>query len=219
MPFPGRTLTAQLVWPVVGLVLVAVLANVAFAAWLATRSAVLAARAGRERIVAALDRSRIALVPAVLDALGDLTGSELVVWDDAADAAGATTLAPERLAEATAALKTARDGDVIELAGTRHAVAIVRAAGVRPETRARAHAGEQPRGHAPGQRPGRCSPSPPPRSPCSCRWGSRPPERIARRIAAIERHVERIAQGEFGDTWPPRRATTRSAGSRRAWNG
>jgi ABC-type antimicrobial peptide transport system permease subunit len=68
MPLPGRTLSAQLVWPVVGLVLIAVLANVAFAAWLATRSAVVAARTSRERIVAALDRSRIALVPAVLDA-------------------------------------------------------------------------------------------------------------------------------------------------------
>ena len=76
MPLPGRTLSAQLVWPVVGLVLIAVLANVAFAAWLATRSAVVAARTSRERIVAALDRSRIALVPAVLDALGDLTGKQ-----------------------------------------------------------------------------------------------------------------------------------------------
>ena len=94
MPLPGRTLSAQLVWPVVGLVLIAVLANVAFAAWLATRSAVVAARTSRERIVAALDRSRIALVPAVLDALGDLTGSELVVWDDAADAPADATLTP-----------------------------------------------------------------------------------------------------------------------------
>ena len=199
MPLPGRTLTAQLVWPVVGLVLVAVLANVAFAAWLATRSAVVAARAARERIVVALDRSRIALVPAVLDALGDLTGSELVVWDEAADAAGAATLAPERLAEATAALKTARDGDVIELAGTRHAVAIVRAAGVRPE---------------------QAFVLTPVSSLAATTWTAAWPVlavaaatlavlvplglattgRITRRIAAIERRVERISLGEFGTT-------------------
>lgn len=199
MPLPRRTLTAQLVWPVVGLVLVAVLANVAFAAWLATRSAVVAARAARERIVVALDRSRITLVPAVLDALGDLTGSELVVWDEAADAAGAATLPPERLAEATAALRTARDGDVIELAGTRHAVAIVRAAGVRPE---------------------RAFVLTPVNSLAATTWTAAWPVlavaaatlavlvplglattgRIARRIAAIERRVERISQGEFGTT-------------------
>jgi signal transduction histidine kinase len=197
MPLPARTLTAQLVWPVVGLVLIAVLANVAFAAWLATRSAVVTARTGRERIVAALDRSRIALVPAVLDALADLTGSELVVWDDEADTPGATTLAPERLAEATAALRTARDGDVIEIGAARHAVAIVRASGVRPE---------------------RAVVLTPVDSLATTTWAAAWPVlavaaatlallvplglattgRIARRIAVIERRVERISEGEFG---------------------
>ena len=197
MPLPGRTLSAQLVWPVVGLVLIAVLANVAFAAWLATRSAVVAARTSRERIVAALDRSRIALVPAVLDALGDLTGSELVVWNDTADGPAAATLEPEQIKKSTAALRAARDGDVITIGGQRHAVAIVRAAGVRPE---------------------RAFVLTPVNSLAATTWSAAWPVlavaaatlallvpmglattgRIAKRIAAIERRVERISQGEFG---------------------
>ena len=197
MPLPGRTLSAQLVWPVVGLVLIAVLANVAFAAWLATRSAVVAARTGRERIVAALDRSRIALVPAVLDALGDLTGSELIVWDDDTDAPGAATLAPEKLKEVKDSLRTARDGDTIGLGRTRYAVAVIRAAGVRPE---------------------RAFVLTPLTSLAMTTWSAAWPVlavaattlavlvplglattgRIARRIGAIERRVERISAGEFG---------------------
>ena len=197
MPLPSRNLSAQLVWPVVGLVLIAVLANVAFAAWLATRSAVVAARTGRERIVAALDRSRIALVPAVLDALGDLTGSELIVWDDQTDAPGAATLPPEQLGEAAATLRTAGDGDVIAIRGERHAVAIVHASGVRPE---------------------RAFVLTPVKSLAATTWSAAWPVlavaattlavlvplglattgRIARRIGAIERRVERISQGEFG---------------------
>jgi signal transduction histidine kinase len=197
MPLPGRTLSAQLVWPVVGLVLIAVLANVAFAAWLATRSAVVAARTSRERIVAALDRSRIALVPAVLDALGELTGSELVVWDDAADAPADATLTPEQLREATVALRAARDGEVIAIGGQRHSVAIVRASGVRPE---------------------RAFVLTPVQRLAATTWAAAWPVlavaaatlavlvplglattgRIASRIAAIERRVERISQGEFG---------------------
>ena len=193
----ARTLSAQLVWPVVGLVLAAVLANVAFAAWLATRNAVLAARAGRERIVTALDRARVPLAPAIVDALGDLTGSDFVVWDDAADAAGATTLPANRLEETTAALRTARDGGTITIGGVRHTVAIVRAAGVRPE---------------------RAYVLTPLESLAATTWSAAWPVlavaaatlavlvplglattgRIARRIASIEQRVEGISRGEFG---------------------
>lgn len=197
MTRPARTLSAQLVWPVVGLVLAAVLANVAFAAWLATRRAVIAARTGRARIVTAVDRARIPLAPAILDALGDLTGSDLVVWNDEADEAGATTLPAERIAEATAALRTARDGDAIMLGGVRHAVAIIHAAGVRPE---------------------RAYLLTPLESLAATTWSAAWPvlavatatlamlvplglattRRIARRIAAIEQRVEGISRGEFG---------------------
>ena len=88
----GRSLFVQLVAPVVGLVLAGVLANVAFAAWFAGRNAVVIARGDRERIVETLSRSRITLTPAVLDALRRLTGSHIVVWDDAADAPRSSTL-------------------------------------------------------------------------------------------------------------------------------
>jgi len=196
MPLPGRTLSAQLVWPVVGLVLAAVIANVAFAAWLATRNALGAATLGRERIVAALDRSRIPLSPAVVDALGDLTGSELVVWDEAADAPGTTTLGADRLAAATSPLREANDGDVITLGENRYAVGIVRAGGVRPE---------------------RALVLTPVRNLAATTWAAVWPVLavaaatlavlvplgllttggIARRIAAIERRVERFSTGDF----------------------
>ncbi|MGI9176852.1 MAG: HAMP domain-containing protein, partial [Pirellulales bacterium] len=196
MPFPGRTLSAQLVWPVVGLVLAAVLANVGFAAWLATRSALVAARENRERIVAALDRSRIPLSPAVVEALADLTGSELVVWDDARNAPLAATLTSDRLATATDPLRAARDGDLIQLGAERHAVGIVRASGVRPE---------------------RAFLLTPVQRVATTTWRAAWPvlavaaatlavlvplglattRGIARRIGGIDRLVERISQGDF----------------------
>lgn len=196
MPLPGRTLFAQLVWPVVGLVLAAVLANVAFAAWLATRNAVVAARADRERIVAALDRSRIPLSPAVVDALGDLTGSELVVWDEAAGTAGAATIPTDRLREALGVLREVRDGDEVVIDGRRHAAGVVRAAGVRPE---------------------RAIVLTPVQGLAATTWAAAWPVlavaaatlavlvplgltatgRITRRIGLIERRVERISEGDF----------------------
>ncbi|MFM7205833.1 MAG: sensor histidine kinase [Planctomycetaceae bacterium] len=198
MPVSGRTLSAQLVWPVVALVLTAVLANVAFAAWLATRSAVLAARAGRERIVAALDRSRIALVPAVVEALGDLTGSDLVVWDDARDEPAASTLRPEMLLELGDRLRGLQEGDVVVGGGRRYAAGVVRSAGVRPE---------------------RVVVLTPVESLAATSWRAAWPVlavaavtlgvlvpvglattgRIARRISAIERRVDRISGGDFAE--------------------
>lgn len=196
MPLPGRTLVAQLVWPVVGLLLAAVLANVAFAAWLATRSAVVAARTGRERIVAALDRSRITLSPAVCEALGDLTGSELVVWDDASGAAAASTLGADTLRGAVEQLHGLGDGDVVAIGGRRYVTGVVRSAGVRPE---------------------RAVVLTPVQSLAATTWKAAWPVlavaaatlavlvplglitagAIARRIGAIERRVDRISAGDF----------------------
>jgi len=196
MPVPGRTLVARLVWPVVGLVLAAVLANVAFATWLATRGAVFDARQRRERIVAALERSRITLSQPVVDALAELTGSDLVVWDAVTDAPGESTMPTGVLAAATGDLRVARDGDVIVIGGRPHAVGLVQATGVRPE---------------------RALVLTPATSLTATVWTAAWPvlavaaatlavlvplglattSTIARRIGSIERRVERIAAGDF----------------------
>ncbi|MFM7411677.1 MAG: sensor histidine kinase [Planctomycetota bacterium] len=196
MPLPGRSLSAQLVWPVVGLVLAAVLANVAFTTWLATRAAVVAARDGRQRVVAALDRSRIALTPAVVDALADLTGSQFVVWDDDEGRAVTTSIGPVDDAALAETLGSVGAGDVVTVAGRGYAVGVVHARGVRPE---------------------RAFVLAPVRSFAATIWSAAWPVlavaaatlavlvpvglattgRIARRIGLIERRVERFSEGDF----------------------
>jgi len=84
--------------PVVGLVLAAVVANVAFAAWLAARRSLESARSAQEQVAAALERSRVSLSQPVLDTLRQLTGSEFLVWNEATATAGLTTLKPSLLA-------------------------------------------------------------------------------------------------------------------------
>mgnify|MGYP003332257525 CR=1 FL=1 len=68
-PSRHQSLTRQLVWPVVGLLLAAVLANVGFSAWLAARRSADAARAARDQVADTLTASRVSLSIPVLDAL------------------------------------------------------------------------------------------------------------------------------------------------------
>lgn len=129
------SLTGRLVLPVAALVLAGVLLNVAFSAWLATRRAAAAAAERQDRVAATLAGSRVALSPAVLDALHTLTGSHFVVWSAADHAVGAGTLPPALLAgvagtEIAAAIETGG----IELGRERYSIGIAQAAGVRPET-------------------------------------------------------------------------------------
>ena len=200
MPPPLRhdSLTLRLVLPVVGLVLAGVLANVAFSAWLATRRATAAAREREQRVAAALAEKRVALSPAVLAALAALTGSEFVVWDPAARRAGATSLPAAMLADTTdAALAAAIAAGRIALAGSSYRIGVVRAAGVRPESvlvltperRALAAAFETvwPVLAVAAGTLGLLVP-----------LSLRTTRALAARITAVERHVERIAGGEFG---------------------
>jgi signal transduction histidine kinase len=196
MRLPGRTLAAQLVWPVVGLVLVAVLALVAFTTWQATRGALGTAAESRERIRAALERSRVPLTPAVVDALGDLTGSDLVVWNQGADAPAASTLAPDRLAAAEGRLRAARDGEVVVLDGGSYAVGLVRASGVRPEraillTPVHSAAATMLAASWPVMAMAAATLA------LLVPLGLAATGGIARRIAVIERRVERFARGDF----------------------
>ena len=195
---PGRSLSRQLVAPVVGLVLAAVLANVAVSAWLAARRSAAAARTGQEQLAAALREARVALAPQVLETLHGLTGSHFVVWDATNRTPGAATLPTTAIDPAALA---ANIGGVVTIAGRPHRVGIARAAGVRPETVLVLTPVASPW-----------------RTTLDALWpvlavaaatlavlvplSLRTTGRVARRIGAIEGHVARIAGGEFGHTLP-----------------
>lgn len=195
---PGRSLSRQLVAPVVGLVLAAVLANVAVSAWLAARRSAAAARTGQEQLAAALREARVALAPQVLETLHGLTGSHFVVWDATNRLPGAATLPTTAIDPAALA---ANIGGVVTIAGRPHRVGIARAAGVRPETVLVLTPVASPW-----------------RTTLDALWpvlavaaatlavlvplSLRTTGRVARRIGAIEGHVARIAGGEFGHTLP-----------------
>jgi len=198
---PGRSLSRQLVAPVVGLVLAAVLANVAVSAWLAARRSLAAARTDQEQLATTLRDSRVPLTPQVLDTLHALTGSHFIVWDATSRTTGAATVPRIALtADAVAAL-AADVGGVTMLAGRPHRVGLARAAGVRPETVLVLTPVASPW-----------------RTMRDALWpvlavaaatlavlvplSLRTTGRLTRRIGAIERHVARIAGGEFGHTLP-----------------
>lgn len=198
---PGRSLSRQLVAPVVGLVLAAVLANVAVSAWLAARRSLAAARTDQEQLAATLRESRVPLTPQVLDTLHALTGSHFIVWDATSRTEGAATVPRGTLtADAIAAL-AADVGGVTVLAGRPHRVGRARAAGVRPETVLVLTPVASPW-----------------RTMRDALWpvlavaaatlavlvplSLRTTGRLTRRIGAIEQHVARIAGGEFGHTLP-----------------
>jgi len=196
------SLTARLVLPVVGLVLAGVLLNVAFSAWLATRQAAAAARERQARVASALAGSRIALSPAVLDALHALTGSHFVLWDATSRRIGAGSLPAARFSATSGpGLAAAIESGRIDVGGVRYRVGSVHAAGVRPETVLV------------------LTPEKPPLSAAlETVWpvlavaaatlgllvplSLRTTRSLANRIRSVERHVDRIAAGEFGQQLP-----------------
>ncbi len=137
MPLPPRrsSLRRQLVLPVVGLLLAGVLANVAFASWLAARRAADVARQRERQVVETLTASRVTLTLPVLETLARLTDSRFVVWNPVDGAVGATTLASEERDElANAGIGSAIDRGATTLGGQAFRVATVRSGSVRPET-------------------------------------------------------------------------------------
>jgi hypothetical protein len=186
--------------PVVGLVLAAVLANVGFSAWLAARRSAETARSAQEQVAAALKASRVSLSAAVLDALHRLTGSHFVVWNEAARDARLSTLPSATLATLDGGTVDAmlRDGTGA-LGGRRYRCGAVRSEGVRPETvlvltpeRAVVAATLEAVWPALAVAAATLAVLVP--------LGVRTTGRLASRIAAVERHVARIAEGEFGHT-------------------
>jgi hypothetical protein len=202
MSTPSRhlSLTRQLVLPVVGLVLAAVLANVGFSAWLAARRSVEATRAAQQQVADALRASRVSLSAAVLDALHRLTGSHFVIWEESTRRIGLSTLSPETLeavqGDAVAAAIRAGSGT---FGGQRYRLGTVRSEGVRPETVliltpersfiARTFDAVWPVLAVAAATLAVLVP-----------LGLQTTGRLAARITAVERHVARIAEGEFGQT-------------------
>ena len=202
MPTPARhlSLTRQLVLPVVGLVLAAVLANVGFSAWLAARRSAAVTRVAQQQVADALRASRMSLSAAVLDALHRLTGNHFLVWNESTDRIGLSTLPAETL-------KTIEPADVAAAlqsgSGTfgehRYQLGAVKSEGVRPETvlvltPARSFLATTLEAVWPvlAVAAGTLAVLVP--------LGLRTTRRLAARITAVERHVARIADGEFGQT-------------------
>ncbi len=131
---PGRSLFRLLVMPVVGLVLVAVLANVVFAAVLAARRAQDSARTQQAQVARALEQSRVALSQPVLDTLAVLTGSEFLIWNATDGVAGLSTLAPDVLRRHSPKAIAEATGRTIVLDGQRHHIGQARSGSVRAET-------------------------------------------------------------------------------------
>ncbi|MFM9059152.1 MAG: ATP-binding protein [Planctomycetaceae bacterium] len=197
----SRPLARQLIAPVVGLLLAGVLASVAASSWVAARRSAAAARAAQERLAEALAAARFPLTQPILDTLARLTGSDFVIWSPADGAVGLSTLdaqARDRT-DFAAVAAAAAIGKTIAVAGTPRRVGLVRLAGARPETVLV------------------ITPVPSlARTVADALWpealiaagmlallvplGLKIVNRLAGRIAAVERHVGRIAAGEFGHT-------------------
>ena len=137
MPIPQRrsSLRRQLVLPVVGLLLAGVLANVAFASWLAARRAADVARQHEQQVVETLAASRVTLTLPVLETLARLTKSRFVIWNPVDGSLGATTLdSGERDELLAAGVALALERGTTTLGGQAFRVATVRSGSVRPET-------------------------------------------------------------------------------------
>ena len=129
------SLTRQVVLPIVGLLLAAVLANVGFSAWLAVQRSAENTRLQQRQVAAALTASRVSLSLPVLDALQRLTGSHFIIWNEASQSHGLSTLSAAamdgvgdtRLAETIAT-------GAVAIGGQHYRIGVVHSEGVRPET-------------------------------------------------------------------------------------
>lgn len=202
-PQSGRPLARQLLLPVVGLLVAGVLANVAFAAWLAARrhSEEIAVR--QQQVADTLASSRVALSPAVLTAMQSLTGNHFIIWNNRVVTATLPASETDTLNRSLADLLENRshsdkpDG-MIRVDGTSYSVTSIQSGG-RPET---VLVLTPTAGFS--------------RALLDAIWpvlavaaatlallvplGVHATDRLSRRIGRIERHVGRIAGGDFGRT-------------------
>jgi hypothetical protein len=182
-------------------VLAAVIANVGFAAWLAVRRSREAARVRQEQVAAALGESRVAVSRQVLDTLCRLTGSHFVVWDTSRGGPGLSTLPPQAIDVPALAALVARGGGTATVAGESVEVGLVRSTGVRPErvvvlTPVQSVWATTLQSIWPVLAVGAGTLA------VLVPLGVAATTRLGRQIGMVERHVARIAGGDFGATLP-----------------
>lgn len=134
--FSSSVLFRRLVGPVIGLLLVAVLANVTVAAWLAAQRTTAAAAAIEQQVTGALAASRVPLAPPILTALHQLTSCHFVIADPAAPngifSTATATDWPTTNWQAVLA-GTAQPPDSVQLASGDYRVSLFRSQSVRPQ--------------------------------------------------------------------------------------
>ena len=211
----GRPLARQLLLPVVGLLVAGVLANVGFAAWLTAQRHREGVALRQRQVADTLASSRVTLSPAVLAALHQLTGDHFVVWQQQAIL---STLPDTAQANLTNSLQNVL-GDsfplntslgTVRVDQTTYSVAAVRSTGVRPET---VLVLSPTTGFS--------------QALLDAIWpvlavaaatlavlvpvGVHTTDRLGNRIGRIERHVTRIAAGDFGRTLDDEKEPARNA--------
>jgi len=89
----------QILWPLMGLLLVAVAANAAFSAWWMSTRSRLSLEARQRQILGVFEESSFPLSATVMAKLQRLTGDELIVWDSAAQQVIVGTLPEDDLSK------------------------------------------------------------------------------------------------------------------------
>ena len=193
-----KSLAGRLVGPTVALMILAVAINVGFASWLSARRATAAARERESQVAAVLRYSKAASTLPVLRALQQRTGDEFVVWDAARGRAGLSTL-PDSAIDELAIRRGLVTGEAT-LGGRSYRVGEVRLPDARPSTLI-VLAPRQPVAEA-------VAIAWPYLLMAAATLGVLVPFGVftARRLAAtlgeVDRHVGRIARGEFGHALP-----------------
>ncbi|MDA0817155.1 MAG: HAMP domain-containing sensor histidine kinase [Planctomycetota bacterium] len=202
-PQSSRPLARQLLLPVVGLLVAGVLANVAFAAWLAARRHGEEIALRQRQVAETLASSRVALSPAVLTALHNLTGNHFVLWNQRVVRSTLPETAADPLEASLTELQqrdpAAPPAGTVRVAATAYSVTALQPGVGRPET---VLVLTPTAGFS--------------RALFDAIWpvlavaavtlavlaplGVHATDRIGQRIGRIERHVGRIADGDFGRT-------------------
>ena len=73
----------QILWPLMGLLLIAVAANAVFSAWWMSTRNLQSLEARQSQIIGVLEESSFPLSMSVMEKLHRLTGDQIVVWDAA----------------------------------------------------------------------------------------------------------------------------------------
>lgn len=110
-----RPIRDQLLWPLTGLLLVAITANAIFAAWWASSRALESLADRQNQIMAVLAESNFPLSTSVIEKLRGLTGDDFIVWDSNENRAiaGSLPIDPKAFQEVSGAMAAMGDGRAI----------------------------------------------------------------------------------------------------------